>query len=64
MYNPKSESLDIEYFPSYHTTRFQDQPEPNIAVLEHFIRLTQQRKHVGILLKDQYLRVILQMKRT
>ncbi|XP_017111473.1 kynurenine formamidase isoform X1 [Drosophila elegans] len=44
MYNPKSKDLDREYLPSYHTTRFQDRPEPNIAVQEHFIRLTQQHE--------------------
>ncbi|XP_017011765.2 kynurenine formamidase [Drosophila takahashii] len=44
MYNPKSKDLDREYFPSYHTPRFQDQPEPNIAVLEHHVRLTKQHE--------------------
>ncbi|XP_016982884.1 kynurenine formamidase [Drosophila rhopaloa] len=44
MYNPKSKDLDREYFPSYHTTRFQDQPEPNMAVQEHFIGLTKQHE--------------------
>ncbi|EDX03964.1 GD22571 [Drosophila simulans] len=40
MYNPRCKDLDRDYFPSYHTTRFQDQPEPNLAVLEHFVRVT------------------------
>ncbi|XP_017050404.1 kynurenine formamidase [Drosophila ficusphila] len=44
MYNPRSKDLDREYFPSYHSTRFQDQPEPNIAVQDHFIKLTQQHE--------------------
>ncbi|XP_033173848.1 kynurenine formamidase [Drosophila mauritiana] len=42
MYNPRCKDLDRDYFPSYHTTRFQDQPEPNLAVLEHFVRVTKQ----------------------
>ncbi|XP_017033800.1 kynurenine formamidase [Drosophila kikkawai] len=44
MYNPKSQDLDREYFPSYHTTRFQNEPEPNLAVVEHFIKVTQQHE--------------------
>ncbi|XP_017069818.1 kynurenine formamidase [Drosophila eugracilis] len=44
MYNPKSKDLVREYFPSFHTTRFQDQPDPHIAVQEHFIRVTKQHE--------------------
>ncbi|XP_016963953.1 kynurenine formamidase [Drosophila biarmipes] len=44
MYNPKCKDLDREYFPSYFTTRFQDEPEPNLAVLEHFVRVTKQHE--------------------
>ncbi|KAH8418783.1 hypothetical protein KR222_002563 [Zaprionus bogoriensis] len=42
MYNPKEKDIDLvrEYFPSYHTARFQDQAEPNLAVQDHFLRLT------------------------
>ncbi|XP_022234754.2 kynurenine formamidase [Drosophila obscura] len=40
MYNPKSTDLERDYFPSYHTIRFQDQPAPNLAVQDHFIELT------------------------
>ncbi|EDV59082.1 kynurenine formamidase [Drosophila erecta] len=44
MYNPRCKDLDRDYFPSYHTVRFQEQPEPNLAVLEHFIRVTKQHE--------------------
>ncbi|KAH8410055.1 hypothetical protein KR009_004747 [Drosophila setifemur] len=44
MYNPNSNDPDREYFPSHNTTRFQDQPEPNLAVLDNFIRVTQQHE--------------------
>ncbi|KAH8281648.1 hypothetical protein KR054_001995 [Drosophila jambulina] len=47
MYNPQSKDLDREYFPSYHTTRFQNEPEPNLAVVENFIKITQQRKQLN-----------------
>ncbi|EDW37167.1 GL26102 [Drosophila persimilis] len=43
MYNPKSTDLERDYFPSYHTIRFQDQPAPNLAVQLHFLQLTKQQ---------------------
>ncbi|XP_017859253.1 PREDICTED: kynurenine formamidase [Drosophila arizonae] len=44
MYNPQEKNIDLirEYFPSYNTARFQDQPEPNVAVQDHFLRVTSQ----------------------
>lgn len=47
MYNPNGKDIDLvrEYFPSYHTIRFQDQPEPNIAIQDHFIQLTAKREY-------------------
>ncbi|XP_017095623.2 kynurenine formamidase [Drosophila bipectinata] len=44
MYNPESEDLSKEYFPSHNTLRFQDEREPNVAVLDNFIRITQQHE--------------------
>ncbi|KAH8273857.1 hypothetical protein KR044_002200, partial [Drosophila immigrans] len=39
MYNPQEKNIDLvrEYFPSYHTARFQDQTEPNLAVQDNFV---------------------------
>ncbi|KAH8356798.1 kynurenine formamidase [Drosophila serrata] len=56
MYNSKSQDLDREYFPSYHTTRFQNEPEPNLAVVDHFMKITQQHerdlKNQGIIVEN------------
>lgn len=44
MYNPECEDLNKEYFPSHNTVRFQDHQEPNVAVLDNFMKITRQRK--------------------
>ncbi|XP_030562015.1 kynurenine formamidase [Drosophila novamexicana] len=47
MYNPNEKNIDLvrDYFPSYHTARFQDQPEPNIAVQDNFLQVTKQHSN-------------------
>ncbi|SPP90043.1 kynurenine formamidase [Drosophila guanche] len=40
MYNPKNTDLERDYFPSYHTIRFQDQTAPNLSVQDNFVQLT------------------------
>ncbi|EDV99057.1 kynurenine formamidase [Drosophila grimshawi] len=44
MYNPQEKNIDLvrEYIPSYNTVRFQDQPDPRIAILDNFDQLTKQ----------------------
>ncbi|EDV32192.1 uncharacterized protein Dana_GF15705, isoform D [Drosophila ananassae] len=44
MYNPECEDLNKEYFPSHNTVRFQDHQEPNVAVLDNFMKITRQHR--------------------
>ncbi|XP_034097555.1 kynurenine formamidase [Drosophila albomicans] len=41
MYNSQEKNIDLvrEYLPSYNTVRFQDQPEPNLAVEQNFVNV-------------------------
>ncbi|XP_034473048.1 kynurenine formamidase [Drosophila innubila] len=52
MYNPEEKNIDLvrEYFPSYHTKRFQDQAQPNLVVQENFVLVTS-KHHNDLLTK-------------